>query len=265
MIGIRLLSTGTSSAAYWPPGPFPAAAPFWRAYWAARDCATLSYGSRRVTLGPGVLIVIAPETDYRRRAPGALDHIHAHFSFDPPATVAPGIHHRPVDAALAAAIAEARSALAADRDGPEAQILALRFCTEALRAVPPQAWHRERRDPRVAAAQAALAQRLRDAPDNRALAARAGMHVNAFTRLFRQETGTTPQRYLAEQRVAEACHLLEHSGARMEAIAETVGCCDRYHLTRLFTRLRGVPPATWRRQVRGQGEQDGRSSPKSGL
>ena len=51
------------------------------------------------------------------------------------------------------------------------------------------------------------------------------------------------------QRVERACVLLHATGNSIEQIAEATGFCDRYHFTRVFTRLRGVSPAAFRKTL----------------
>jgi transcriptional regulator GlxA family with amidase domain len=74
------------------------------------------------------------------------------------------------------------------------------------------------------------------------LADRAGMSVRNFARRFRTVTGTTPHRWLLEQRLQRAELLLETSDLTVDVVAERsgFGCADtlRHH----FARRRGTTP-----------------------
>lgn len=85
---------------------------------------------------------------------------------------------------------------------------------------------------------------------NAVLARRCRMSEDHFIRRFRALVGQTPARYVLERRVARAAQRLLHSDDAIEAIAEAHGFPDRYYFTRAFTRLMGVPPATFRRAKR---------------
>ncbi|WP_176308853.1 helix-turn-helix domain-containing protein [Micromonospora sp. NBS 11-29] len=71
-----------------------------------------------------------------------------------------------------------------------------------------------------------------------------------FHRIFRTVTGETPARFLAALRMAQARRLLLHSRLTVGAISARVGYTSVGSFTTQFTRLVGVPPEQFRRQVR---------------
>ena len=79
------------------------------------------------------------------------------------------------------------------------------------------------------------------------LAAQVGMNTNAFIRLFRQTMGETPQHYYTRLRIDQACQMLHGGEASIDHIAEATGFCDRYHFSRVFKKLRGMGPASFRK------------------
>lgn len=79
------------------------------------------------------------------------------------------------------------------------------------------------------------------------LARRAAMSPRTFTRRFHAETGTTPHVWLTQQRVLLARRLLEEGTETVEAVAAHCGFGTAGMLRHHFTRLVGVPPATYRR------------------
>jgi AraC family transcriptional regulator, transcriptional activator FtrA len=79
------------------------------------------------------------------------------------------------------------------------------------------------------------------------LARRAALSERTFARRFLDETGTTPHRWLTNQRVLHARHLLEGSDLAVEAIARQCGFGSAALLRHHFRRVVGVAPADYRR------------------
>ncbi|MEI4744626.1 helix-turn-helix domain-containing protein [Rhodococcus erythropolis] len=82
------------------------------------------------------------------------------------------------------------------------------------------------------------------------VAARANMSARTFARRFQAETGTTPARWLSDQRVLAAQQLLENSDLSVDVIAERVGFGGGAVLRQHFIRLRCTTPQAYRRTFR---------------
>ncbi|GGK02788.1 putative transcription regulator, AraC family protein [Pilimelia anulata] len=80
-----------------------------------------------------------------------------------------------------------------------------------------------------------------------ALADRANLSARTFARRFVAETGTTPQRWLATQRVLHARRLLEDTALGAEEVAARSGFGSAALLRHHFTRAVGVTPTDYRR------------------
>lgn len=78
------------------------------------------------------------------------------------------------------------------------------------------------------------------------LARRAMMSERTFARRFAAETGTTPHRWLLEQRVLRARELLESSDASVERIARDVGFSSAALLRSHFQTVVGTSPQRYR-------------------
>lgn len=74
-----------------------------------------------------------------------------------------------------------------------------------------------------------------------------GLSRSYFIKAFRQTVGTTPHRWLLEQRVQKAQELLRVPGRSITDVALLCGFADQAHMTRVFTSLVGVSPGAWRR------------------
>ncbi|MFF8860637.1 GlxA family transcriptional regulator [Streptomyces sp. NPDC015139] len=80
------------------------------------------------------------------------------------------------------------------------------------------------------------------------LAARARLSPRHFARAFRDETGTTPGRYVDRVRLEHARRLLEDSADGIEEISRASGYGTPEAMRRAFVRALGTPPAEYRRR-----------------
>lgn len=71
-----------------------------------------------------------------------------------------------------------------------------------------------------------------------------GLHPHYLARVFRQEVGLPPYRYLTQLRVQEAARRLAQ-GEDIATVALATGFSDQPHLTRHFKRLIGVTPGQY--------------------
>ncbi|WP_369259002.1 GlxA family transcriptional regulator [Geodermatophilus amargosae] len=83
------------------------------------------------------------------------------------------------------------------------------------------------------------------------LAAHARMSVRTFTRRFREETGQSPLRWLASQRIALARRLLESTDASIDRVAADAGFGTPASLRQHLRASIGVAPGVYRRTYRG--------------
>lgn len=82
--------------------------------------------------------------------------------------------------------------------------------------------------------------------DWESLADRFSLSLRTLHRQLKQQTGSTPQRYLNRLRLLEARHLLRHSDMRVTEIAFHCGFGDSNHFSTLFKREFGCSPRTLR-------------------
>jgi transcriptional regulator GlxA family with amidase domain len=83
------------------------------------------------------------------------------------------------------------------------------------------------------------------------MAAHARMSVRTFTRRFRDETGMSPARWLSQQRVDRARHLLETTDLPVDRVAADAGFGTAASLRGHLRTAIGVSPGTYRRMYRG--------------
>ena len=78
------------------------------------------------------------------------------------------------------------------------------------------------------------------------LAAKAKMTKRSFLRRFAAFTGSTPHQYLMNLRYMQAAQLLEAGENNIDEICELIGVHDRFHFSRMFRKMFGIPPAKYR-------------------
>ena len=135
--------------------------------------------------------------------------------------------------AVANAVAR-RLVIPPHRDGGQAQLIDL-----------PMPAHPD--DDPIASVMAWALERLDEPLDLAALAGRSYMSVRTFTRRFRRATGTTPGRWLLEQRVRASLPLLEASDASIETVAGTVGFASAATYRHHFAAIMRTSPSAYRR------------------
>ncbi|MFI1200395.1 GlxA family transcriptional regulator [Streptomyces sp. NPDC020883] len=105
--------------------------------------------------------------------------------------------------------------------------------------------------PSTAAARAWALAHLDDQVTLRDMARQEATSTRAFSRKFRQETGTSPMQWLTLQRVERARQLLEETDMTVERIASQVGFGTSVSLRQHLLARLGVTPSAYRATFRG--------------
>lgn len=85
------------------------------------------------------------------------------------------------------------------------------------------------------------------------IARRTGLNPRTLSRRFLAATGRSPLEYVQEMRVEEAKQMLEVGSQPIDEISATVGYDDPAAFRRLFKRLVGISPSTYRRRFSNLG------------
>lgn len=128
-----------------------------------------------------------------------------------------------------------RMVAAPHREGGQAQFIKHPPLEEPGSLEPTRAW---------------AAERLAEPLDVAAMARHAGVSPRTFARRFREETGTTPLRWLLAQRVLEARRLLEESDLPIDDVAWRAGFGTAASLREHFRRATATTPTAYRRSFR---------------
>lgn len=92
-----------------------------------------------------------------------------------------------------------------------------------------------------------LREHLDSGIDVTTLAAACCLSRSDFSRKFKASTGHSPQAWLRVQRVEKAKRLLAEARLPLAEIGLECGFCDQAHFCRIFGRLEGITPQSWRR------------------
>ena len=217
---------------YW---EFPnLAGPFWRWYCNENKGASIIVAERRIDLLPGMLYLIPPHTPFASYTRPGVRHLYMHFSvgLHYPAS-SPAIIEREISRDEMRIVNRMKEALKTDSDAVEISFHAQALANTALGAIPDGSWSDRRENSVIDDAIRNIRSGYPRVVDNRTLARSANMHVNAFTRIFKQSTGCSPHQFLINLRLQEALHLLNHTRLSIDNIAEKTGFCDRFHFSRM--------------------------------
>ncbi|MBE6788045.1 MAG: AraC family transcriptional regulator [Ruminococcaceae bacterium] len=76
-----------------------------------------------------------------------------------------------------------------------------------------------------------------------------GLSRSHLYRIFVRHLSLSPNEYLTQYRINQACILLRTSGLSVGEIASSVGFDDQLYFSRVFKKLKGVPPSQYTKEV----------------
>ena len=89
------------------------------------------------------------------------------------------------------------------------------------------------------------------------IAAGLGLNRSYFCRLFRQQTGLSPQEYIVSCRLAKAAQFMTEHGMSQEEAARQAGYPDVFSFSRMFRRKYGMPAVMPRVPGKSRGDRPG--------
>lgn len=72
-----------------------------------------------------------------------------------------------------------------------------------------------------------------------------GVSRSHLYRVFMANVGQSPIDYLTGYRISEACSLLKNAHLSIAEIAVSVGFFDQFYFSRVFKKVKGVPPSKY--------------------
>lgn len=253
--------------------------PYWRFYWNRSGRARIVY-NQTIYLKPDTMILIPPNTPFASDIDGVSDdkdqlyslkggrvenrkmeqemiesgtvlHLFIHFTLGYPFdTISPDIFVFEMNKDQKRLIRSITDQLIDGRvmfeQAGSLELYSLLF--SLLYQIPGDAWRNRILDSRVINGIRHMEKNIRQIEiSNKMLAEKGGMSVNAYARLFKEQTGYSPRKYLLRMRIEKACNQLHHSDLTINQIATACGFSDRYYFTRIFSRTMHVSPGMYRR------------------
>lgn len=249
--------------------------PYWRIYHNDYSGASISYEGRDIELNPNKIILIAPNTFYSTRlynnaipAEGynleggrissktlklkyeqSISHLFIHFNAGMPYdSILPGIYLYEINEHLKEKLSIIKEHLNHEhtRFSIHSTLAIHSLINDLLADLPPDNWQQVTKDNRIINTLSYIEKNINTKLDNTILASNTNLVTNAFTRLFKEEMGISPQKYIRTKRIKKACIHLHHSNLSIEEVAQQTGFADRFHFSRIFKRETGISPAKYK-------------------
>ena len=223
--------------------------PFWRLYHHDSRGAGILLGQEQIEMSPDYCYILPPHCLRQTFCKGTPHQLYIHFELSMSnGTTACPVNIIPMSDELHTLIKELKESLLQDRRNTlKTSLLAFALCARSLSLLDPEALLQNGNDRRMELICNYLREHLGNPVNLDMLAAKVKMTPNAFSRLFREKTGVTPYQYLLQLRYDQASKMLLSDQYSIDEISEIVGIRDRFHFSRTFKRIYGVPPAQYRR------------------
>jgi AraC-like DNA-binding protein len=248
--------------------------PFWRIYFNTLEGARTYFGHQEVALNDRVVVLIPPYTSFSTSlrkwdresfsgsriqsleecahlgASGMIDHLFIHFNLGfQHDQVEPGIYTFEITPGLRELLDEIRqnTILSDGRFGFNETMLLHRLIYRLVSMVPDQKRVNNMVDQRILKVIEYIDHNYRESLNNDLLAQLAAMATNSYLRLFRHSTGVTLQQFVQNKRIEKAITLMHNQSGSIDQIAEWCGFSDRHHFSKVFKKLVGVAPGTYRK------------------
>lgn len=228
--------------------------PFWRLYYNFAGGAAVEYNGEIIKLEPDSIVLLSPDTRVSTSSAKnkLIQHFFVHFDISCIARRQPqGVFQ--VDAADMKSLINMICSEKDDFSGLRNTLRVRSLVTFLLSHLPDdilELW-RTRTDveERVRKVISYLQENYNRKPENEKLAAIANVSKNQLLRDFRHHTGLTPQAYLRREQIRNACILLNTTSQSIDEIAEQTGFFDRYHFSKIFRKVTGLPPVKYRNRI----------------
>ncbi|MBC2595875.1 helix-turn-helix transcriptional regulator [Ruficoccus amylovorans] len=260
--GIRVIHQDHTRLAGWWNGQ-PLYNDYWRLYYNFSEGATIRLSSKTFEIPAHCATLIPSGLQATGYVEGGFMHYFVHFHVMGLPMALQGkmfpepIHARPckhIDG-----LVEQWSTLANDEDPRD--VLPSYFLAESISAyVFAQCWHIHsinlstdwrlwRNHPsRLTRLHSWMENRLDEDLSVNRLAEQTGYSRDHFRRVFLEVYGVNPAEYVTQLRVREMTHLLLSSHYTIDEIAERTGMVDRHHMSRVFRKISGESPASYRKK-----------------
>ncbi len=222
-------------------------APYWRWYWNETPGWRVQYHDQNVALDPDQVILIPPNTPFSCSSTGSPIHHYIEFTVSGFLnSIPPQIINIPASKFGEQVLTQIAACIQHGSLPHEIQLQqqvlhSLGFIADTLKNLTPI-------PETIAKVMDFLSHHLDRRFESAYLSQLSGLSHDLFPRYFRKHLGIGLQAWHMQKRIDAICTALHHSKDSLEALAEQYGFSDRYHMTKLFTKHRGIGPASFRRQ-----------------
>lgn len=229
--------------------------PFWRLYYNFSDGAQLRYGGKTIELTPDKIVLLSADSEIATAAKQEkhISHFFVHFDISSIVQQQPqGVFE--LDVADMQSLINMICTEKKDFYGLRNTLRVRSLVTFLLSHLPDdilQQWTlKSETEERICKVINYLQSNYNCRLTNEQLADIAAISTNQLLRDFRHHTGLTPQGYLRREQIRNACVMLNTSMLSIDEIAEKTGFFDRYHFSKIFRKVTGLPPAKYRKKIK---------------
>ncbi len=253
--------------------------PYWRIYHNSYPGAVVIHEGKEYELTPDKIIMIAPNTSYSTRMfnhkipeigyslkGGRVNwqlseknlvtnkyilHLFIHFNIGMPYdNISPGVFMYDLTDHIKGKLEIIKHHLNYEhtRFSFHSSLAVQSLISDLLLDLPEENWNLITKDLRILEVLNYVDSNINKELSNPVLANVIKMATNAFTRLFTEEIGISPQRYIKKKRIDKACVMLHHSHLSIDEIALQTGFADRYHFSRIFKQIVKISPAKYKKE-----------------
>ncbi len=226
---------------------------YWRLYHHTACGAGVFLDGRKIELVPDKLYLLPPNCNLRTWSDGAPEQLYIHFEVE---NISGSRAHlvNAIDlegsGCVAVILKELHDCFLAENCPPaRRKLLGLSLVTASIAKLPPEAFSEIDCDRRIIDACDFIRSNIDKEINLATLSRIAGLSENVFLRDFKSQTGSTPYQYLLHVRYTQAARLLQFGNCTIDEICYSIGVNDRFHFSRTFKRMYGVPPAQYRKHL----------------
>ncbi|MDN5217483.1 AraC family transcriptional regulator [Fulvivirgaceae bacterium BMA12] len=252
--------------------------PYWRLYWNKNEGAYVYY-QKKTYLLPGNIYLIPPHTPFSTGIQnqklaeeseyffkcGRIDskevekwhfergnilHFFTHFTLGfPYDDVKPGVYILDISDERKNDLKDILNTLIFDSTNfsLKESLSIYHLILSSINSLPQSIWLSKKVDHRIMTLLEYMERNMAKKMTSKTLASQLCVSPSSFLRLFKTNVGKSPSKYLTQIRIDKACNLLLHTDTSMDTIAEQCGFTDRYHLTKVFSNIKKISPAAFRK------------------
>ena len=227
--------------------------PHWRVYFNVKGKSEISlkaegFPSRKIELTNENIYIIPPNVDFESNNSTEISHFYLHFVAAPPFyQIGEPCFTLDYDGEIKSQIINIIKKLESNQSETISFSLDVnKFVLSILSYIPLGKLEKAVYDTRVVLAIEYFGAHLSKKVSNDFLGELVKMNSNAFARLFKDETGVSPQHYFQNLRIEKACLLLHFSELSIDEISIEIGFSDRFHFSKVFKKLRKYSPVKYR-------------------